>query len=70
MPAYTNAKQTIPDLFQEIIRNHDQREYLRAPKIITLGEARAYRVLQDEMERFRVGAEKVLCWNTDKGNTK
>lgn len=67
--AFTNAKQSIPPLFAEIMRNHAEREALRAPSLITFGEARRYRVLQAEMDEFRRGAEKALMWNTDKGAT-
>lgn len=69
MPAFTNAKTQIPDLFKEIIRNHneqqaitDKGEHMSTDEWVKLG------ALKLEMKEYRRGAEKALHWNADKGN--
>lgn len=69
MAAYTNAKQCIPGLFMEIMRNQAERQALAAPPLITMGEVRQHATLMREMAEYRRGAERALRWNIDKGNT-
>ena len=73
MPAYTNAKQTVPPLFQEIMRNYDEQRKI----VLAIGYQKATKEdwrelhrLRREMTDYRRAAEKALCWNTDKGNIK
>lgn len=68
MPAYTNAKQTLPLIFQEIMRNQAERAALAAPAVIPFDAVKHHATLVVEMEGFRRDAERALKWNTDKGN--
>ena len=68
MPAYTNAKQTIPPLFQYIMANHAERESLYETGAITQAGWRRLRILVKEMKNLRIAAENALAWNTNKGN--
>ena len=86
MPAFTNAKQNIPELFKEIMRLHDEIDQVREEMFaatcdyvvaVQHNQVREYKRLKEErlkplLERLAVlrrAAEKVLCWNVDKGNT-
>lgn len=65
MPAYTNAKQVIPELFKQIVRNDNQLREIRALPVIPLIEAAS---LVHERREYRRAAEQMLKWNTDKGD--
>jgi hypothetical protein len=73
MPAYTNACQRIPALFEEIMRNHRDVACLKAvvtkSSIVPWHAVLSLKRLRAEMREFRRGAEKALRWNVDKGNT-
>lgn len=69
MPYYTNATQSIPPLFKEIMRNHSERQALPSDGGMTRSQWHRLGALVREMKEFRRGAEKALCWNKDKGNT-
>lgn len=68
MPAFTNAKQSIPPLFVAIMENDNARDAIKAMGAsmthsdwIDLGR------LTREKRDFRSAAEKALSWNVDKG---
>jgi len=65
MPAYTNAKQVIPVLFQVIMDNHRQQ---KACDLSTMDGWREKNRLRKEMVSLRRDAENMLHWNQDKGN--
>lgn len=68
-PAYTNAKQTIPEVFKEIIKNEAARRTLSTPEVISFEQCQQFRALKDDMDKnLRPSAERALRWNTDKGN--
>jgi hypothetical protein len=67
MPAYTNATQSIPDQFKEIMRNDRERALLKAQPIIDFNKGAA---LIKERREYARNAERILRWNTDKGNTR
>lgn len=69
----SNAKQSIPALFVEIIKNDARRDALKASVLAGTGtmtqmEWRELQSLREEKARLRQGAEKALQWNKDKGN--
>lgn len=68
MPAFTNAAQSIPPLFQFIMDNHAAREALPKDGSMTQQQWREQRALVTDMQSLRRDAEKALRWNTDKGN--
>jgi hypothetical protein len=70
MPAYTNAKTTIPPIFQYIIDNHNERYALPKDGTMTQHQWRTLRALVTEMKSLRGDAERALRWNTDKGATQ
>lgn len=65
MPAYTNAKQRIPDLFRKIMVNHAELAAAKAEKVIDWTRARTLVILK---RSYRAEAEVALRWNTNKGN--
>lgn len=67
MAAYTNAHQSIPAQFKEIMRNDKEREALYALPAIPFHKMVE---LIRERRQYSRQAEKLLRWNTDKGNTK
>jgi hypothetical protein len=73
MAAYTNAKQSIPPIFQEIMRNHRQREELveRFTSGLHSGHGDWVEMMRlvREMKEYRRSAEQALRWNVDKGST-
>lgn len=75
MPAYTNAKQTIPEVFKLIMVNHAAQEPLlskclnRSLDALTMDEWIELGRLRREMIGYRADAERALKWNTDKGAT-
>lgn len=73
MPAYTNAKQTIPHVFKCVVENDREREALRDSFVAYGPNSPAQWLRLKELiadrKNLRIGAEKALRWNTDKGNT-
>jgi len=73
MPYYTNAKQHIPPLFKEIMRNHADvvrvRAAIRTTSVVSWNTALSLRALHNEMREYRRAAEIALRWNTNKGST-
>lgn len=70
MPAFTNAKQQIPDLFKEIMRNHAEQAAIREKGFgMSQIDWRQLKILRCEMAEYRRGAERMLHHNVDKGNT-
>lgn len=70
MPAYTNARQTIPEVFTQVMRNDQRRERLRDLAVngeMTQGDWRELGELTRDRKNLRGSAEKALRWNTDKG---
>jgi hypothetical protein len=69
MPAYTNATQTVPKVFKEIIKNDAEREAIHAKgDTMTQDDWRRLGALSTDKKALRRGAEEVLKWNRDKGN--
>lgn len=62
----SNSQQRIPPLFQEIIRNDNQRAALKALPLVNLA---FYKGLKDERGIYTKAAELALAWNHNKGNT-
>ena len=64
----TNKKQTqnIPELFMEIMRNDDVLAHLMTLPATPLLET--IEILERKQSLIQ-DAERMLCWNTDKGNT-
>lgn len=54
---YSNAKQHIPELFREIIRNDNERAELKASPVVNFED---WRALKEEREGYRRDAEKAL----------
>jgi hypothetical protein len=72
MPAYTNARQTIPYVFEAIIANDAARLALRdraADGLMTQSDWRELGELVADRKNLRRGAEQAMRWNTDKGAT-
>ena len=68
---FSNAKQRIPEVFIHIINNQSERAYLKAGKVIPFKAVQRYRALRDDMNKsLRPAAERLLRWNTDKGDGK
>jgi hypothetical protein len=65
MPAYTNATQTIPELFKEIMRIDDQIEQKLIQSAIPFD---THKLIARKRELMSA-AEKALHWNVDKGAT-
>lgn len=65
MAYYTNAKQVIPKVFTHIMENDAKQSTLRSLDVIPF--APMAELIRDR-GRLRAGAEKLLRWNTDKGN--
>lgn len=68
MAAFTNAKQSIPLIFKFIMENHAAREALPKDGTMTQQQWREQRALVTDMLSLRRDAERMLRWNTDKGN--
>jgi hypothetical protein len=67
MPAYTNATQNIPEQFKEIMRNDRELSALKEKELIAFERAA---MLIKERREYTRNAERILRWNTDKGNTR
>lgn len=65
MPAYTNAKQRIPDLFRKIMVNHAELAALKAEQVIDFARGKTLVILR---RVYRAEAEVALRWNTNRGN--
>lgn len=65
MPAFSNARQHIPDVFKRIIVNHNELDALKAEPVIDFKRARTLLAIKRD---YRREAEVMLRWNTDKGN--
>jgi hypothetical protein len=66
MPAYTNAKQSIPPLFKTIMENDEQRRLTKSSPVVNFAEhKRLYREHKDLMKE----AELRLAGTKDKGKT-
>lgn len=58
MPAFTNAKQRIPPVFEEIAKNYEARKKLKAEPVVPFSD---YKSLRQDMDRnLRPGAERIL----------
>lgn len=68
MPAFTNAKQSIPSLFVAIIENDSARDAIKAKgaSMTHLDWTELGRLTREKRD-FRSAAEKALSWNVDKG---
>lgn len=68
MPAFTNAKQSIPSLFVAIIENDSARDAIKAKgaSMTHLDWTELGRLTREKRD-FRSAAEKALSWNADKG---
>ena len=62
---YTNAKQSIPELFKEIMRVDDEIEQKLIQSSIPFD---THKLIARKKELMQA-AEKPLHWNVDKGNT-
>lgn len=69
MPAYTNARPCVPELFKEILRNDAvlQSMVCGVPEISAEFREEWKTRRERKLELIR-HAEKTLRWNTDKGN--
>lgn len=67
MPAYTNAKQVIPNVFKCVMEIDIKQQELRRLDVIPF--APAVELIRDR-RNLRASAEKMLRWNTDKGATQ
>lgn len=68
MPAFTNAKQSIPPLFVAIMENDKARDAIHAKGCeMTSDDWNELGRLTREKRDFRVAAAKHLSWNADKG---
>lgn len=67
MPYYTNAKQTIPNVFKCIIENDTKQGELRQLDVIPFAPMKE---LIRDRRNLNASAEKALRWNTDKGNAQ
>lgn len=68
MPAFTNAKQSIPPLFMAIMENDKARDAIHAKGAeMTSDDWNELGRLTREKRDFRGAAEKALRWNVDKG---
>jgi hypothetical protein len=65
VPAFTNAKPNVPELFKEIMRVDAQ---LEAELVKSAIPFEAYKLVARKRE-LMAAAEKALHWNVDKGNT-
>jgi hypothetical protein len=65
--AFSNSAQRIPPLFQEIVKNHAAHDAIRAKAEPTQADWVEMKRLYRERGDFRRQAEKVLAWNTNKG---
>lgn len=71
MAVDSNAKQSIPTLFVEIMTVQEEMNNLlwaMAKDGITHAKARQFRELKTRNQELIRAAEKALRWNTDKGN--
>lgn len=65
--AFTNARQSIPPLFQEIMVNHAAQDQLLDLRFCTFADAKRMRSLKVQMDDLRRAAEIALSWNHSKG---
>lgn len=65
---FSNAKQRVPLIFQEIIKNQSRRYELKSRPVVDFGEYK--KLFIDMRDSLRPAAEKMLRWNVDKGNAQ
>jgi hypothetical protein len=63
------VKQSIPVLFQEIMRNDRERLVIKALNVVSNELREKYWFLRRERQDYRRAAEAMLRWNTNKGTT-
>lgn len=58
---FSNAEQSIPEVFKLIIINDNQRRALKAPAVVTFDDVCRYRELRDDFQNnLRPSAERML----------
>ena len=70
MSYYTNAKQTIPQTFQDIEEVDKQIADLRAQPVTHWEDVLALKRLRELRADLTRTAEELLKWNKDKGNSR
>ena len=70
MGAWSNCRPNKPQVFVNIEKNYAARTAIKAQEVVSWSDVKLFKELKRDMDvSLRPGAELLLRWNTDKGNT-